>query len=255
VTRGNGSALWLLGRDFPDLGTSGFVVHAQGGALALSRGRLPKPYAHVDPNEDAALLAHAERGTLLAVTDGFNGVAASELALAEVERSVDRLLDEDPEAFEEEIRSLARRIGSRDHRLGESHTCLALIAIAGEICHVAGFGDSCAFRATAPEPLIPPDDPPAWTVLGEAADLPPSSRFAAHFRAVPGERLAVVSDGVTNFTRSSVPETLAGARDDGEAAVRILEDALAGGAGDNVSVVTFSIPPLPSAGPASKLGP
>ena len=151
--------------------------------------------------------------------------------------------------------SLVGRVGSRAARLGESRTCLALIAIAGGICHVAGFGDSCAFRVTADEPLVAPDDPPDWTVLGAGAGPPPASRFAAHFRALPGERVAVVSDGVTNFARSSVPRTLAGARDDGEAARRVLEDALAGGAGDNVSVVVFSVAPLPSAGPASKLAP
>jgi serine/threonine protein phosphatase PrpC len=255
VTRSNRSALWLLGRDFPDLGTSGFAVHPEGGALGLSRGRLPKRYAYVDPNEDATFLAHTEGGTLLAVADGFNGVTASELALAEVERSLDRMLDENPETFEEEVRSLVRRMASRADTLGRSRTCLALIAVAGDICHVAGFGDSCAFRASAVDPLVAPEDPPEWTVLGEPADPPPASRFAAHFRAVPGERLAGVSDGVTNFTRSSVPETLARAGTDGEAATRVVEDALAGGAGDNVSVVAFSIPPLPSAGSASKLGP
>jgi serine/threonine protein phosphatase PrpC len=50
-------------------------------ALALSRGGAAKAYAYTDPNEDAALFATGPGGTLLAVADGHDGFAASELAL------------------------------------------------------------------------------------------------------------------------------------------------------------------------------
>jgi len=70
----------LRGRDHVELG--GVAAEAQGqAALALSRGGAPKTYAYTDPNEDAALFATGPGGTLLAVADGHDGFAASELAL------------------------------------------------------------------------------------------------------------------------------------------------------------------------------
>jgi serine/threonine protein phosphatase PrpC len=50
-------------------------------AIAISRGGAPKTYFHVDPNEDAALLAVGERGALVAVADGHHGALAAEVAL------------------------------------------------------------------------------------------------------------------------------------------------------------------------------
>ncbi len=70
----------LRGRDHVELGSVG--AEAEGpAALALSRGGAAKTYAYTDPNEDAALFATGPGGTLLAVADGHDGFAASELAL------------------------------------------------------------------------------------------------------------------------------------------------------------------------------
>jgi serine/threonine protein phosphatase PrpC len=70
----------LRGRDHVELGS--VAAEAEGpAALALSRGGAAKAYAYTDPNEDAALFATGPGGTLLAVADGHDGFAASELAL------------------------------------------------------------------------------------------------------------------------------------------------------------------------------
>jgi hypothetical protein len=50
-------------------------------AAAISRGGAAKPYPHVDPNEDAVLVAVGSRGALIAVADGHWGHRASECAL------------------------------------------------------------------------------------------------------------------------------------------------------------------------------
>jgi hypothetical protein len=66
------------GREHTELGAIDIVAE-EGAAIAISIGGAKKRYAHVDPNEDAALLARARIGTaplketraLLVVTDGL----------------------------------------------------------------------------------------------------------------------------------------------------------------------------------------
>jgi serine/threonine protein phosphatase PrpC len=70
----------LRGRDHVELG----AIDAVGEgccAIAISLGGAPKRYAHVDPNEDAALFALGPSGALVAVADGHHGFEASEVAL------------------------------------------------------------------------------------------------------------------------------------------------------------------------------
>jgi serine/threonine protein phosphatase PrpC len=113
------------------------------------------------------------------------------------------------------------------------------MAICGPVCHVANFGDSAAFRAHAEETLVLPND----LILGPALAAPALRQlpFASHFEREPGERVAVVSDGVTTFVREirQVSRWLSEGRNDLEAAQRIAEGALDAGAGDNVAVVAF----------------
>ena len=74
-------AAWLRGRDHHELGAVETCTEGNA-ALALSIGGAKKVYAHTDANEDGALFALGDGGTLLAVTDGHGGVDASEAALA-----------------------------------------------------------------------------------------------------------------------------------------------------------------------------
>jgi serine/threonine protein phosphatase PrpC len=123
------------------------------GALALSRGAERKPYRHVDPNEDAALLLADEAGMLLAVADGFNGVPASELALRAVGRAAAELLVPEFERFAAAVLALLARIAQRLDPESDSRTCLLLAALSGNRCHFASVGDSSLFRATSGEPV------------------------------------------------------------------------------------------------------
>jgi serine/threonine protein phosphatase PrpC len=236
------SAISLLGRDFPELGPVGLVTNRLGGALAISRGRFPKPYPHVDPNEDAALLVHTRSGVMIAVADGFNGSAASELALEALSKSADLLVVEDTDAFDSAIREWVRTLTVELRRVAPSSTCLALIAVRDRACHVASFGDSSAFRASENEVLVGPTElpwPPGLAKPG-LVDVP----FTAHFAREAGERVAVVSDGITNFLRdpTRIPAWLAEAPDDTSAVRRIAEAALESGAGDNLAVVAYGDP-------------
>ncbi|MGI9431532.1 MAG: PP2C family protein-serine/threonine phosphatase [Myxococcota bacterium] len=70
----------LRGRDHVALGAIDAVAEADA-AIAISVGGAPKTYSHADPNEDAALFAIGEAGTLVAVADGHRGFEAAEVAL------------------------------------------------------------------------------------------------------------------------------------------------------------------------------
>jgi serine/threonine protein phosphatase PrpC len=70
----------LFGRSQQELGAIGEQSAAEV-AVALTRGGAPKPYAHTDPNEDAAFAARGERGALVAVADGHWGTRSAEIAV------------------------------------------------------------------------------------------------------------------------------------------------------------------------------
>ena len=88
----------LRGPDHETLGEIALEEIAPSLALALSRGRFPKGYPHLDPNEDGALAATDGATAVLAVVDGHNGFEAASAALQAVADSVPVLLGRGSEA-------------------------------------------------------------------------------------------------------------------------------------------------------------
>jgi serine/threonine protein phosphatase PrpC len=234
-------AICLLGRDYPELGPLGIAALPEGGALALSRGALPKPYPHQDPNEDGALLVHTAHGALLAVADGYNGATACELALSEAHDCAPELIGAARgKDFRARVAELAARVARRlPADASRSRTCLVLARLTGRQCEWASFGDSCLLRASAVEPVTLNNE----LVLGRALDLAsvlPDVWYGS-FECAPGERIALVSDGVTGFAPgiAALARDLGGATSDAAAARALAELALRGGAGDNVAVCAY----------------
>jgi len=120
-----------------------------------------------------------------------------------------------------------------------SRSCLVLAALRGESVELASIGDSNAFVAGAANGLASENslligkEP----LAGVRAEL-----FHLRFTRADGERIALVSDGITNFIpdRSLIPRLLAESPSDLAAARAIAEAALDGGAGDNVAVAAFA---------------
>ena len=243
----------VYGADHTELGdvASGEVGGRVG--FALSRGKFPKGYAHVDPNEDALLAASDGEAWLLAVADGHSGVAASHAAIAALAEAAPTLLSvSDPMRAAAEALHLAHAAVLPVERTpGEypSRTALTVAAVTGGGAAVAGAGDTTAFlvadgrarRLLERAPFLGPGVPP--TVLS-----PPSPV------ELGDGRLVVCSDGLIDFLGRQPEMPLAaavGLGDPHTAATAAMAAAFRGAAGDNVAVVVFLAPPPPD-GPGQR---
>ena len=232
-------AIALMGKDWPELGPLGLAELPDGGALALSRGAQPKAYAHTDPNEDAALLVRTDAGVLLAVADGFNGSEVSELAIAQARARATELVQASGEAFRAEVVRLADAVRAGLTRWSRSRSCLVLAALRGERLELASFGDSSAWLVGSGDALAGENT----LLLGDPEPLARArvELWHAQLARPAGTRIALVSDGVTNFVAErTIPDLLAAATSDLEAARAIAQAAFSGGAGDNVAVAAFA---------------
>lgn len=237
-----GELSWIAlhGRDYTELGPLAALSLPGAGTVALSRGAFSKWYAHVDPNEDGALVARAERGVLIAVVDGRNGVRASEVALGAVRDRAAALLTPDVAAFGSHAAALVRGVASELEGERRSRTCLLVAALHPEICTWCSFGDCALIRATEPG-QVNSENP---LVLGPRLWLEavPRESWLGRFERRPGERIAAVTDGVVNFLadRDEAQRLLADAPDDATAATALARTAMESGAGDNVGVAASS---------------
>ncbi len=233
-------AIALLGRHWPELGPLALVELEDGGALALSRGAKPKTYAHKDPNEDAALLVRLPEGVLLALADGFNGFDAAELVIERARANAEALVLASGAEFCARISDLLDDVRARLPVGSEARSCLVLAALRGARCELASFGDAFAFRSGSPLPIIPQNAILVGSERG-SREIDPA-RWYRSFEREPRERIALASDGVINFMRdpSEISGMLEAGASDLDCARSLALAALRGGAGDNVSVVTFA---------------
>ncbi len=230
----------LRGRDYPELGPLALVALPGAGALALSRGVEPKPYAYVDPNEDGALLAASDAGVLAAVVDGFNGVAASERALAAVAAGAEALIAAEARDFAGRARALALEVSRSLRAVAPSQTCLLFAVRRGSELRFATFGDSLLFRASKPD-AASLETPHVLGPKLSARALSLTGFWHGSLSLAPGERVALVSDGVTNFISDplALRACLRDAPDAAASARAIARAAFDGGAGDNVAVAVL----------------
>jgi serine/threonine protein phosphatase PrpC len=232
-------SLTLFGRDYPELGPIGIASLPDGGALGLSRGACPKAYRHVDPNEDAAMLLRTGQGGLLAVADGYNGVRASELTIELLRKRGPDLIAAPAGEFEARLQAFLGDLAPKLGSARRSRCSLVLAILRGKVCQFASFGDCSLFRASDPIPQTARNR----LVLGQNLRIPrdQSDLWRGRFTLEPDERIALVSDGITDFVPQpdKIHLILQAAADDRAAAQSLVEAALTGGAGDNVGVATI----------------
>lgn len=241
----------LWGRDHVDYGD--VVVRSVGErvGLALTRGRHPKPYAWVDPNEDVVAAVVGPRATLLAVADGHNGADSAEVAITTV---LDRFGDDPPpDPDEDDLLELFVRAGHAVLRVTreldpphrESRTTLSLALVGPTSVTWAALGDSPVFVV----------DGGGARELSTSRHLfvgHPLSRFMLDERLGRGrvaldggDTIVLTSDGFTNFAATdpavAVAEAVAATPRPVDAAAALVEHAADGGAGDNVAVAVAAV--------------
>lgn len=233
-------ALW--GDQHPDLDRVADARLDERTAVALSRGRFPKPYPHVDPNEDAVLAASGPGGRLLAVADGHFGFDAARAAMGAVGARVSALV-EDPDgdpvgALEETCRAaldaVADVVAAVEPPRDASRCALTLALATGEHLYAVTYGDTACVRGRGGRDRLV--GRPGWPFLGAGAGVPPVDRA----RLRPRDRVAVCSDGLTTYLGRAWPARIAAALDAAEdplaAARELIEMAMDGGAGDHIAV-------------------
>ena len=214
--------------------------------VALTRGRLPKPYAAVDANEDVVGAVQTDDATLLVVADGHNGEVASALAVdAVLQRFGDevptRLSDADLvglfcDVDEAVVSGVAGDRGGRS----ESRTTLSLAVVRGTSLRWAALGDSPVLVGgldDASELTEGRHDFLGWPIPVHLMDR---LLQRGHAEIPMGGWVAVCSDGFSNFrlapsTAAAAQQVLADVSDARRAAKLLVEAANRAGAGTTTS--------------------
>lgn len=239
-----GCVALLWGRDHEELGQVAQAALPPRGGIAISRGRFPKAYAHLDPNEDAVLAAYGDAGWLLAVADGHNGVDAAEAALASIARAAPELLASVGMEPGRLLRRLGRgardavseRLAGSDGPRARSRTALSLALCTPDAVHTLTYGDTMV--AVVGERRVGVASRPGH-FLGPSTPTPEVRR--ARWRE--GDRVVAASDGLVDFLGRALEDTLVQvSREEGDpasAAARLVSTAGSFGAGDNVAVAVL----------------
>jgi serine/threonine protein phosphatase PrpC len=239
----------LLGRDHTAVAS--IAVRGTGRcAVGLARGWEPKPYPYVDPNEDAVAVVEGADAQLLVVADGHHGHEASHAAV----RVVLDLLGSPPRPADlrlGDVRDVARRVAEHVWALpsDERRPRTTLVVALRTPRHLQWFaaGDS-ALLVVTPADALQLTTRSRW-FLGDDPTLAETRRGVRHGRiGVPAEAAVVaVTDGYTDYLPGTLPPAptaataVRDAKDAQRAAAALLEQAHAGGAGDNVGV-SLSLP-------------
>ena len=224
---------------------------------------------HRDDNEDSAYAG----ARLLAVADGMGGHAGGEVASAAAIEALRPLDTEVPagellNALEHAVHradSAMRDIVRSDPSLTGMGTTLTALLWSGSKLGLVHIGDSRAYllrdgelfqithdhtlvqslvddgRITAAEAASHPQQALLLKALGDGSSRPDLQLRDAR----PGERYLLCSDGLYDVVASgTIREVLAGTPDPDQAAARLIELAIEGGAPDNVTCIVADVVPL-----------
>ncbi len=227
----------LLGSDHIELEQIAIEELTPNIAIGISRGRFPKGYPHLDPNEDAVFAATDGTTTILVVADGHSGFEAAHAAVAAIERATPQALDQEPVAAvasltEAAIRAVATEVPQLPAPRDESATSITIAAITEENMAVTTIGDTAAFTTTRRR---------ATRIGLDTGFLSPSTdqgsiRIEAS-SAGSNSVIVLTSDGFLDFapTPNDVLQSLQ-AMPSKKAVNMLVRAAFAGGAGDNIAV-------------------
>jgi serine/threonine protein phosphatase PrpC len=236
----------LLGADHEGWGTAVTAPVGDRVAVGIARGWRPKPYAYVDPNEDAVGAVAGERAQVLAVADGHNGRHASHAAM----RAVMDLLGSGPHRPDLSHDRLVEVVATVDDRVCarpvtgrvRSRTTLVVALRSRSVLQWASVGDSALLVVADGRPRLL-SSPTRWFVgdgLRRDAMLP--TLPAGTIDLPVSAWVVLATDGWTDWLPQGLtPHTaartaLSGVGEPERAVSVLLGQARDGGAGDNVGV-------------------
>lgn len=216
----------LFGRDHTELGKLAVVEITSRLAIGISRGRFPKGYAHVDPNEDAVFASTDGETTVLAVADGHNGVSASHRAIEAIAGEMHGAVA----ASEAVLESLLKATTEYPAVDGGSRSALSVCIASPEVMIAATFGDTG---------IVIQEKKRIRTFIGDREFLgsPEAQPIRIEERLRGSVAVIAASDGFFNFVslgrKTTVPLPAETAVMHAE---RLIESAFGGGAGDHIAV-------------------
>ena len=235
----------LWGRDHVRYDEVGLAVPTDGVALALSRGKIPKPYAYVDPNEDVVAAAVGPTATLLVVADGHSGVEAAEIAVESILRQAGepspQLSSRLAHLFAPAHEAVLTATAEMRRRNRESRTTLTIGLLTRGWLSWASLGDSALMVVTPRQGVTVTTARHRFV----GASMPTREVLADIDMGqveVPDDAWVVAAtDGFLNFTLTGDPARAAAVvlgrqRTAADAARALVAHAFSGGAGDNVAV-------------------
>lgn len=236
----------LLGRDHTGPGAMATQSADPRTAIGIARGWRPKPYAYVDPNEDAVGAVANDRVQLLVVADGHNGHRASHVA---VETVLD-VLGSTPPPADLDDDDLVRVFAHVDQRIAEAappfgprtRTTLVIALRTRQALQWAGAGDSSLLVIGGGSTRALPAQT-RW-FCGDQQQVPVMRESLASGRTPlpPQAWVILATDGYTDYLPTPRPPAeatqtfLRGVARAEQAAEMLMRQARRGGAGDNVGV-------------------
>lgn len=230
----------LMGEDHPDLGHLATKTLDDRTAIVLSRGRFPKPYAHVDPNEDAVLAAAVLAGVrVLSVADGHNGFDAARAAMGAVTIRLPTLfdIDGDPEAalhntFESARAAVGRALRGVTGPRTASRTALSLVVLSREAAWTATLGDTTVVRVRNGRAKVISE---TGQFLGPQTPAPPVEAL----KLKADDRVVAMTDGIVNYLGADWADRVGALVAQAGSAPECVQDlatlAMRGGAGDHLA--------------------
>lgn len=234
----------LSGDQYEELGQIATRTLGESCAIALSRGRHPKGYEHLDPNEDAVGALLDRESWLLAVVDGHRGFEAARAALSAVFEATEPQDRQPAEAvaalFHKAAEAVTEAVVTAETSRRNSRTTLTIALVRGGEMASATLGDSSAVVVSnsGVKPMGRRSD-----FLGPGVDL--STLAVETTQLSPGDLIILCTDGLTRFLGRRWAARLgkmAREQPDPEPLVRsAVEAAFDGGAGDNIAVAALRV--------------
>ena len=236
-------SILLLGEDYAELEEIRIRDLTPKVAIGISRGRFPKGYPHVDPNEDSVFAAIDGTTTILAVADGHHGFDAARAAMLAIAEAAPQFLNDSLEDVVYRLATSATEAVSKavpplPSPRDTSRTSLTIAAIRDNAVAATTIGDTALFVVAGRR----------MTRLGIDSGYVSSATDPTAIEVISASfshkaMLILTSDGFLDFAADPKAALRAAASLRAcDAVDHLISEAFSGGAGDNLAIAVHTGP-------------